>query len=104
MGSFSSPHARRLIDGASYGPDVVKALGRAFDEAWQGIAGNFGNDQQIVEAARLRLANALLSAAGEDTTDVEALKTAALLIMSRSYAPKLHPAIVRGPASAADKV
>jgi hypothetical protein len=33
--------ARRLIDGASYGPDALRAIGQAFDETCASIAGNF---------------------------------------------------------------
>jgi len=71
--------ARELIDGASYGPDALKAIGRAFDEAWDSIAGNFSKEQ--VAAARLRLANALLAVADEKSRDVEALKKKALEAM-----------------------
>jgi hypothetical protein len=41
--------ARQLIDDASYGPEAVKALGQAFDEAWVNIAGNFGDDPSDIE-------------------------------------------------------
>jgi len=34
--------AKQLIDGASYGPDALSAVGKAFDAAWAEIAGNFG--------------------------------------------------------------
>jgi hypothetical protein len=37
--------ARQLIDGASFGPDVLKAISQAFDE-WQAIARNFGSDRR----------------------------------------------------------
>jgi hypothetical protein len=47
--------ARQLIDAASYGPEALKAMGQAFDEAWQTIEGNFGHDPQDIEKARLRL-------------------------------------------------
>ena len=77
--------ARQLIDGASYGPETLKAMGQAFDEAWQRIAGNFGNDPQDIERARLRLANALLSVTAEDSRDVEALKRGALQAMTLNY-------------------
>jgi hypothetical protein len=43
--------ARKLIDGAAFGPDVVRALGQAFDEAWTEIGGNFGSDPKVVEDA-----------------------------------------------------
>jgi len=70
--------ARRLIDGASCGPDMLKAMGEAFDQAWEEIAGNFGNSPIEIESARLRLAEAMLSIATEGSTDVAALKAGAL--------------------------
>jgi hypothetical protein len=73
--------ARKLIDGAAFGPDALKVIGQAFDEAWQELAGNFG-DPQDIEAARFRLANAVLSIAQEDIRNVEALKHAALQRMA----------------------
>jgi len=77
--------ARSLIDGASYGPDALKASGRAFDEAWAQIAGNFGSDPVVIDAARLKLANALLSVADDDSRDVEVLRQAALQRMALDY-------------------
>jgi hypothetical protein len=77
--------ARRLIDGASYGPEALRAIGQAFDEAWRAIAGNFGGDSHDIERARLRLASALLSVASDDSRDVEVLKTAALETMALAY-------------------
>jgi hypothetical protein len=75
--------ARQLIDGASFGPDTLKAIGAAFDAAWAEIAGSFGNDPIAIEAARLRLANAILSIASENSRDVEVLRRAALQVMGR---------------------
>jgi len=77
--------ARQLIDGASFGPEALKAVGAAFDAAWSEIAGNFGDDPADVEKARLRLANAFLSIADEDSRDVEVLKRAALQRMALDY-------------------
>jgi|RhiMetdeSRZDD1v2_1073273.scaffolds.fasta_scaffold358380_2 hypothetical protein len=77
--------ARGMVDAASYGPDTLKAIGQAFDEAWASIAGNFGDDPADVERARLKLANALLSVASEDSRDVEALKKGALQAMALAY-------------------
>ena len=77
--------ARLLIDNAAYGPEALKAMRQAFDEAWLTIAGNFGNDPHDIEKARLRLADALLSVACEDSRDVEALKTGALEAMALGY-------------------
>ena len=77
--------ARLLIDGASFGPDALQAISQAFDEAWQEIAGNIGSDPQDIEAARIRLADAVLSIADEDSRDVEVLKRAALLRLALDY-------------------
>jgi hypothetical protein len=63
---------RQRIDDASYGPEALKAMTQAFDQAWLVIAGNISRDTS--EATRLRLANALLSVATEDSRDVEDLK------------------------------
>ena len=73
--------ARELIDHAAFGPDALKVIGQAFDEAWQEIVGNFG-DPQDIEQARFKLANAVLSIAREDSRNVEALKHAALQRMA----------------------
>ena len=77
--------ARSLIDGASFGPDALKAIGQAFDEAWKQIADNFGSDPAEIEEARLKLAKAVLSVADDDSRDVEALKQAALQRMALDY-------------------
>lgn len=85
--------AQQLIDGASYGPEALKAIGRAFDEAWLQIAGNFGDDPVDVEIARIKLAHALLSIADEDSRDVGVLKRAALERMALDYEKRSDPAI-----------
>ena len=77
--------ARQLIDGTSYGPDALKALGQAFDEAWASIAGNFGDEPYEIERARLKLASALLSVSTDASRNVEVLKKAALQVMALDY-------------------
>ena len=73
----------RLIDGASCGPDTLRAVCESFDQAWAEIAGNFGSTQ--VESARARLAEVMLSIATEGSTDVVALKASALQAMALDY-------------------
>jgi hypothetical protein len=77
--------ARQFVDGASYGPETIKVMGLAFDEAWKAIEANFGHDPHDIEKARLRLAHALLSVASEDSRDVQALKAGALQAMALGY-------------------
>ena len=75
--------ARRLIQGATYGPDTLKVIGKAFDDAWSEIGSQFNGLQ--AQSARLKLARAVLSVAREDSRDPDELKNAALEIMARSY-------------------
>ena len=78
--------ARRLIDGASFGPEALKAIGAAFEAAWAEIAGNFGDDAADIEKARLRLAKAMLSVATtEESRNVDALKRGALQRTALDY-------------------
>jgi len=79
------PKARALIDGASLGPDALRAVRQAFDEAWAEIASHFAQDPAQVESARLTLANALLSIAEDASRDVQVLKRAALQVMTQNY-------------------
>jgi hypothetical protein len=80
-----------MMSGASYGPDALKAIGQAFDEAWLRIATNFGDEQQDIEKARLRLARAILSTAHEDSRDVGLLTQAALERMALDYKRRSDP-------------
>jgi len=74
--------ARKLITGASFGPEALHAIGEAFDAAWAEIAGNFGDDPAEIDDALLDLETALFSVATNDSRDVEELKRAALERMS----------------------
>ena len=55
--------ARNLVQNASYSPDQLKVIGKAFDDAWALIAPTISQRPEAVEAARLKLANAILGAA-----------------------------------------
>ena len=77
--------ARQLIDGASYGPDELKVIGQAFDEAWSAIEANFSDDVRIRENARVQLAKAVLSVAVEGIRDADALKKGGLEVMALAY-------------------
>jgi len=47
---------RPPIEDAAFGPEAIKVIGQAFDEAWVNIAGNCSD--VLREEARLRLASA----------------------------------------------
>ena len=77
--------AHKLIAGASsFGPETLKVIGQAFDEAWASIADSFGDEPVRVETARLKLANIILSISTEGSRDVDALKVKALEAMARN--------------------
>jgi hypothetical protein len=75
---------RRLFEGAGYGPAALQVMCRAFDEAWAEIASRTTNQPSdiVIRAARLKLANIVLSLATEDANDAESLKIKALLAFS----------------------
>src|SRR5215467_8660740 len=83
--------SRQLIEGAAHGPEALKIIGQAFDEAWRDIAGNFGSDSPDVERARNRLARAILSMADDDCHDVSVLRQAALQQMALDYKRRSNP-------------
>jgi len=76
--------ACQLIDTTTFGPEALKVIGKAFDAAWAEIASGVGTDPVAIEVARLKLANAVLNVADENSRDVEALKRAALQPICRT--------------------
>jgi len=78
---------------AAYGPQSVKAMGQAFDQAWVLIAGNFKTPEET-EIARILLAEAILCVAKKGSCDVVALQSGALeaLEMDYRYRSQIEPA------------
>lgn len=73
--------ARQIIGAVTYGPDVLKVLFKAFDDAWEVMAPTISARADAIEATRLKLANVILSLARDGTSDPEKIKNAALRIM-----------------------
>ena len=84
--------ARKLIEGATYGPETLKVIGKAFDDAWSEIAGHFTHNGLQAQSVRLKLAHAVLAAAGDDSRDSDELKNAALQVMAMNYRDQSDPA------------
>ena len=76
--------ARQLIANAAFGPDALKGLYKAFDDAWEQIAPSISNRPEAVEAARLRLANIILALASNGALDAQTLTDAAVQAMHAS--------------------
>jgi hypothetical protein len=75
--------ARRIIEGAAFGPEVLKVVMQAFDEAWESVSGKFRSDEH--EHARAELADSVMNAAREDSADVERLREAGVRAMALKY-------------------
>jgi hypothetical protein len=75
--------ARRIIEGATFGPQVVRAASAAFDAAWVEIADRF--DTEMHGEVREHLASSIISAAREDSADADMLRRAGLSAMARGY-------------------
>ena len=80
--------ARRIIEGAAFGPDVVRTASAAFVAAWAEIEERF---QDIRDVARERLAQAIITATRDDSTDMELLRRAGLQALARAYPQRMAP-------------
>jgi hypothetical protein len=74
----------KILAGCTYGPEALKVICKAFDDAWASIAHHFDGDAHLVDAARERLAHAILIAATERSDHPEPIKNMALQIMALS--------------------
>jgi hypothetical protein len=72
--------ARVLIEGASLGPNDLKAACQAFDDAWSDISARY-KTPNATEAARLRLASLILSLVA-DTKDARVMQAIAVQEMA----------------------
>ena len=68
----------------SFDPETLSVLYAAFDQAWAEIDHHFRGTLEM-EAARLRLANAILAVAEQGSQNSEDLKTLALQTMVLKY-------------------
>jgi hypothetical protein len=75
--------ALRIIEGASFGPDVLNVIRTAFEESWQEISGVFSPGEY--EDAREVLALAVMMAARDDSNDPRPLREAAIQATKRRY-------------------
>lgn len=75
--------ARRIIEGAAFGPEVLRTATEAFDKAWEEIAHRF--DASSREDARVILATSIISAARENSSNPDVLRGAGIAAMARAY-------------------
>jgi hypothetical protein len=90
-----SVHHRVLTDYAAFSPDSLRVIYEVFDDAWSEVGANYSGE--AAEAARNRLAEALLREAGDATKDLRSLKRRALLVLSgKQPAPRKPTKARRG--------
>jgi hypothetical protein len=77
--------AKRLIEGAPFDPELAKARGEAFEQAWAIVA--LRKSDTDISDLRLRLAKAVLANAERCGTDVNALVNIALGVVLPKPAP-----------------
>jgi hypothetical protein len=71
---------------ASYGPERLKVLGNAFDDAWQTLGRNIGAAPAEIDRARMTLANVILCLPCSEIADAESIKNAALRVLAAGTA------------------
>jgi hypothetical protein len=65
--------ARQLIEGAVFDPQQLKAISKAFDDAWEQIAPQVSQRPEAVEAARMKLASLMLTLVKNGSKDFDKL-------------------------------
>lgn len=73
----------RIIDGAVFGPEQLKLVERAFDEAWVAIEDKF--DRSTYAEAREHLSEAIVLSLREESSCVEILREAGIRAMRLKY-------------------
>ena len=73
--------AHQLIADATFDPGQLKAIRKAFDDAWAQIAPQISQSPDAIEAGRLKLATIILSVAKRGTLDPEQLSEDAMKLM-----------------------
>ena len=74
------PQAKQLIAGAAYGPAELRVISDAFEAAWDDVKADY-RSPLAVQAARLKLANIVLSMAAEGKRDGEELRRGGVRVM-----------------------
>lgn len=73
--------AQQLIADAIFDPAQLKAIRKAFDDAWTRIAPQVSQRPEAIEAGRLNLASIVLSLAKRGTLDPTRLSEEAIKLM-----------------------
>ena len=75
--------SHRIIEGTAFGPEVLRVVRAAFDEAWSEIEARFPSDMHT--EARRSLSAAVMSASRDDSSDSGPIRDAGVRAMKRGY-------------------
>jgi hypothetical protein len=78
-GSGPRMQPRRIARVTSFGPDDLRVIFKAYDDAWSEIAPKVGTDPKAVEFARMTLASIVLGLATANALAPDGLKTMATM-------------------------
>ena len=67
-----------ILAGCTYGPETLKTIGKAFDDAWAEVTPDVSARASAIEAARLSLATIVLSLAKAGHVERDSLRAAAV--------------------------
>lgn len=73
---------RKLLDGQSFGPERIELMREAFDRTWGLISPCVDARPEAVEAARAKLAEAILSVAKDGAAGVDEVVRRTLNVMN----------------------
>ena len=82
--------ARQLLAKAIYDPDELKIIGKAFDDAWEQVAPEVSSRPEAIVAARLKLAEIVISLTKNGTKDPQQLTDSAVSLMLSDPTPFQH--------------
>lgn len=76
---------RQMVRPASFGPDALKVIYKAYDDAWKEIAPKVSTDPAAVEWAKMSLATIMLGLANADSVTHDGLRAMAVAVFRAKH-------------------
>jgi hypothetical protein len=85
---------RQIARQTSFGPNELKVVFRAYDDAWREIAPKISTDPVALEWARMSLATIVLGLANADTVTPDGLRAMAVAVFCAKH--RIDTGVVHG--------
>ena len=82
--------ARAMLGSATFDPATLRTVYKAFDDAWEIVAPQVSKRPEAIEAARLKLAEIVISLARDGKLDAKTMTETAVQMMLADP-PKYRP-------------